>query len=204
MVTIVRKNVNPELICTSDPDKRSAKQRERQEEMIRKANENDLAMVAQIYEHIHTQEEAGHLTIGWARGVYPVADTARAALKRDDLFVLEAEGQILGAAIINQTQVDVYADGSWAFPAADSDVMVLHTLVIEPDASGKGLGRQFVRFYETYAAAHGCHCLRMDTNARNTRARAMYRKLGYREAGIVPCVFNGIEGVGLVLLEKQL
>ena len=44
----------------------------------------------------------------------------------------------------------------------------------------------------------------MDTNERNEKARAMYRKLGYREAGIIPTVFNGIPGVGLVLLEKRI
>lgn len=32
----------------------------------------------------------------------------------------------------------------------------------------------------------------------------LYARLGYREAGIVPCVFNGIKGVGLVCLEKKL
>ena len=32
----------------------------------------------------------------------------------------------------------------------------------------------------------------------------MYRKLGYREVGQVPTVFNGIDGVMLVLLEKSL
>ena len=44
----------------------------------------------------------------------------------------------------------------------------------------------------------------MDTNAINAAARAMYAKLGYREADIVPCVFNGIPNVNLVLLEKKL
>ena len=44
----------------------------------------------------------------------------------------------------------------------------------------------------------------MDTNAINRRARALYHKLGYREAGIVPTTFNGIPGVDLVLLEKAL
>ena len=34
--------------------------------------------------------------------------------------------------------------------------------------------------------------------------RALYRKLGYTETGIVPCDFNGIEGIRLVLLEKPL
>ena len=59
-----------------------------------------------------------------------------------------------------------------------------------------------MRFYEELAASYGIHDLRMDTNERNQRARRLYARLGYREAGIIPTVFNGIEGVGLVLLEK--
>lgn len=46
--------------------------------------------------------------------------------------------------------------------------------------------------------------LRIDTNAINSAARRLYAKLGYREADIVLCVFNGIPNVNLVLLEKKL
>ena len=172
--------------------------------MIRKAVQADIPAVAAIYDKLHTEEEAGRITIGWIRGVYPTEDTAWQALSRGDLFVQEDSGRIVGAAIINQTQVDAYYGGPWQFAAADSEVMVLHTLVIDPDAAGRGFGKQFVAFYEDYAIQNGCKVLRMDTNSRNTRARAMYAKLGYREAGIVPCVFNGIAGEGLVLLEKML
>ena len=172
--------------------------------MIRKALESDIPAVAAIYDKLHTEEEAGRATIGWIRGVYPTEDTARQALSRGDLFVQEDGGAIVGAAIINQTQVDAYYGGPWQYAAEDNEVMVLHTLVIDPDAAGRGFGKQFVAFYEDYAIQNGCKVLRMDTNSRNARARAMYRKLGYREAGIVPCVFNGIEGVRLVLLEKML
>ena len=65
-------------------------------------------------------------------------------------------------------------------------------------------GRAFVAFYEDYARKNGCICLRIDTNEKNENARRLYAKLGYREAGIVPCVFNGIPGVNLVCLEKKL
>ena len=172
--------------------------------MIRKALESDIPAVAAIYDKLHTEEEAGRATIGWIRGVYPTEDTARQALSRGDLFVQEDGGAIVGAAIINQTQVDAYYGGPWQYAAEDNEVMVLHTLVIDPDAAGRGFGKQFVAFYEDYAIQNGCKVLRMDTNSRNLRARAMYGRLGYREAGIVPCVFNGIEGVELVLLEKSL
>ncbi len=127
-------------------------------------------------------------------------------LFRGDLFVeLDESGRIVGSAIINQIQVkDAYVHGAWLRDSEDDDVMVLHTLAISPRASSRGWGKKFVAFYEEYAKKKGCHDLRMDTNERNLRARAMYRSLGYREIGCVPTVFNGIAGVNLVLIEKVL
>ena len=168
---------------------------------IRKATVRDLDAIEKLYNEIHTAEEAGAITIGWIRGVYPTRRTAADAVSRGDLFVLTEEA-ILGAAIINQTQVDGYFGAPWRY---DTDaVCVLHTLVISPKAAGNGYGRAFVEFYERWAAAHSLPELRMDTNAKNAVARAMYRKLGYEEIAIVPTVFNGIPDVDLVLLEKNL
>lgn len=168
---------------------------------IRKAARADLDAVCRIYDQIHTAEERGEAAIGWQRGVYPERETAEAALARGDLFVQEQNGEIVGTAILNQTQVDSYAGANWRYDAPDSEVMVLHTLVIDPEAKSRGLGREFAAFYEGYALAHGCRYLRIDTNARNARARRFYQKLGYAEIGVVPCTFNGIAGVQLVLLE---
>ena len=136
--------------------------------MIRKATMQNIDAVAQIYDAVHDAEESGALCTGWDRSVYPVRQTALAALARED------------------------------------EVMVLHTLVVDPQAKGRGYGSRFVDFYESYALEHGCRYLRMDTNERNASARALYRNLGYREVSIVPCAFNGIPGVQLVCLEKTL
>lgn len=171
---------------------------------IRKASLKDIQGISLIYEDIHTAEEAEECTIGWMRGVYPTEQTAMDALNREDLFVMEDAGEIVGAAIINQTQVDVYRDAPWMHPCTDDQVMVLHTLVISPTAQGHGYGNAFVSFYENYAREKGCPYLRMDTNCRNHSARALYKKLGYREIGLAPCTFNGIAGVQLVLLEKKI
>ena len=83
-------------------------------------------------------------------------------------------------------------------------ILELKNLAVLPEAQGKGYGKAFVAFYEQYARENGCRVLRMDTNRRNARARKMYAGLGYREIGIVPCDFNGISGIDLVLLEKPL
>ncbi|MCR4740872.1 MAG: GNAT family N-acetyltransferase [Lachnospiraceae bacterium] len=189
--------------------------------IIRKATEADLDAIEKIYDDIHTAEERGEVTIGWDRAIYPVRKTAEAALKRGDLFVLEdskipgegrisetgeplEESDILGTGIINNVQVDSYEKASWEYDVPDEKVCVLHTMVISPAVGRRGYGKKFVKYYEDYAKTNGFPELRLDTNARNKRAREMYKKLGYKEVGIVPTVFNGIEGVDLVLLEKYL
>ena len=172
--------------------------------MIRKAELGDLDAVARLYEEIHDAEEAGLITTGWKRGIYPSRQSALSSLQREDLFVLVKDGRIRGSGIINQIQVDVYAGALWQYDVPDDKVCVLHTLVISPAAFGKGYAGEFLNFYEQYATQHRCPELRIDTNERNTAARAMYHKRGYREIGIVPTVFNGIPGVSLVLLEKCL
>ena len=172
--------------------------------MIRKATEKDIKAIAAIYEDIHTEEEKGNLTIGWQRGVYPTEKTAADSVAKGDMFVCERYGHVVAAAKINKEQVDVYADGKWEFEADDEKIMVLHTLVVSPSVQTSGIGKEFVKFYEEHALAEGCPYLRMDTNERNKRARAFYKSAGYKEIGMVPCVFNGIDGVQLVLLEKKL
>lgn len=171
--------------------------------MFRKATAADLDGIEMIYDHIHDAEEEGIVTTGWLRGIYPTRDTAMAAIERDDLFVQLDGDKIVGTAIINQVQVDVYDGAPWEYDVPADRVTVLHTLVIDPLEEGKGYGKAFVGFYEQYARERNCLYLRMDTNERNTNARAFYQKLGFREIDIRPCLFNGIPGVNLVLLEKK-
>lgn len=171
--------------------------------MIRKANENDIDAIECIYNKIHDLEESGASTIGWRRGWYPTRDTAMTALKHDELFVYDDSG-VLAAGIINRHQLDCYRQAHWHVSANDEEVMVLHTLVVDPDHSGQGIGTKMVKFYEQYARDNGCKALRIDTQAKNTTAKKMYARLGYTEVETIVCDFQpGLDAVNLVLLEKE-
>lgn len=172
--------------------------------MIRRATKHDIPWIVSIYGKILELEAQGKACTGWKENIYPTEKTAQDALAKNELFVLEEDGRVLAAARINQEQVPEYANCQWAYNAPNSEIMVLHTLVVDPDSSGCGIGSKFVRFYEEYALKCNCHYLRMDTNAKNAVARALYKKLGYSEQAIVSCDFNGIDGVQLVCLEKRL
>ena len=174
------------------------------EKKIRLAFAEDVRAVSRIYDHIHDAEEANRASIGWVRGVYPTVHTAEEAITRRDLFVYEEEGQIMASGIVNQIQPPAYAEGNWAAAAAPEEVMVLHTLVVDPGWSGKGIAHAFVQFYEEYARSQGCCELRMDTSEINTPARAMYRKHRFTEIGIAKSELSGIPDVSLVMLEKYI
>lgn len=171
--------------------------------MFRKATVNDIDEITALYMDVHTEEEAGRMSTGWIRSIYPTMETVKTMVASDDLFVNEIDGKIVTVGRINQEQVDVYENVDWEYKFGEEEVMVLHTLAVLPSEQGKGYARSFCQFYENYALDHGCPCLRIDTNEKNQKARALYKKIGYREAGIVPCIFNGIEGVPLVCLEKM-
>ena len=172
---------------------------------IRAAVWEDIPRVAAIYDRVLTEEVNGRAVIGWIRNVYPTEQTALDSFQAGTLFVLEEDGVVAAAAKIDQNQVPEYINAPWKYPDAPPEqVMVLHTLVVDPAFAGKGCGTRFVRFYENYAREKGCPYLRMDTNTKNTAARRLYAGLGYWEAGIVPCMFNGIPDVQLVCLEKRL
>ena len=172
--------------------------------VIRKAKMADLSAILEIYDDIFALEEAGKITSGWVSGIYPTEVSALDAINADEMFVMEDGGNVVAALRINQVQMPAYAEVKWEFEAVPDKVMSFHTLVVSPKANGRGYGTRFVKFFEGYALGKGCPYLRIDTNARNARARALYARLGYREAGIINCVFCGIPNVDLVCMEKAL
>ena len=172
--------------------------------VIRKATAADVDAVAKIYLQAHDEIEKGNMFTGWVRDIYPLKSTAHNAFEKDWLFVAEEDGEVVATAIINQYQGPIYLEAEWEYDAKDEEVMVLHTLVVSPMHMKKGIGTKIVDFYEQYAKEHNCPELRMDTNEINTIARKLYKRLGYKEVSIVPCVFNGIPGVNLVCLEKRI
>ena len=171
--------------------------------MFRKAEPRDLDSIAAIYDRIHDNEEAGKTTIGWVRSIYPTRATAQSSIEFGDMYVEEVDGVVIAAAKINQEQVPEYANAQWQWDAPEEKILVLHTLVVDPEKGRGGYGKAFVAFYEDMARDMGCPYLRMDTNVRNVIARQLYKGLGYAEVGIVDCQFNGIPGVQLVCLEKK-
>jgi len=171
--------------------------------MIRKAKLEDIEAIASIYENIITLEEAGKYTTCWVRDIYPTEKTSLNVLGEGTLYVLEENGAVLGSAIINQKAADGYDKAAWKIDATMEESLVIHTLAISPDATHKGYGEAFIRFYEDMGKSLGLKALRLDTNEKNIKSRPFYKSLGYTEVDIVKSNFNGVGIVNLVCIEKK-
>lgn len=170
---------------------------------IRLAKNEDISEIERIYDEILELEKEGKYSTGWIKNVYPTKNTILQGLAAKDLYVLENHLEIVASARINNKQMEEYKQGNWTKVLPDNQVLVLHTLTVRPKESGHGYAGFFIEFYNCLAKERNCRSLRIDTNVRNRKARDMYNKLGFEEVGIVPCEFNGIAGVNLVLLERD-
>lgn len=173
--------------------------------MIRPATVHDLTAIAQTYEEILDLEDKRPTSFtNWQRGKYPTIQTARKALEEGTLWVLEEDGVVCGSANLNKLQLPEYDLIPWVFAAEADQVAVIHTLVISPRFSGRGLARRLVSFCEEEGRRQGCTVMRLDTYVENQPAKAMYPKLGYRMAGIAHFLFQGFLDEDLICYEKQL
>jgi len=116
--------------------------------------------------------------------IYPTRATLQADLDDRALYVASTPTRPLaGAFTLNQRQEPEYAAVAWQI--AGAPIAVVHRLMVHPATQGTGVGRQLMRLAERQAHRLGFRVLRLDTLVANDRALALYRGLGYREAGPV-------------------
>ena len=172
--------------------------------MIRRARAEDVDATARIYEALMDREEAGQGATNWKRDVYPTRETARRAQEAGWLYVKEdGAGCICASMILNHEQPPCYRDADWQVTAAPENVLVLHTLCVDPACAGRGIGREMVRFALSHARETGMRAVRLDTYEGNAPARALYAGLGFRLAGRADVLHEGVIPETLVLFEKE-
>ncbi len=86
-----------------------------------------------------------------------------------DGYMIEADGKTVGIALTAKT----YSR------EAGGKVLWLEELFILDGYRSRGLGREYFAFIERYARENGFARIRLEVEAENVRARALYEKLGY-------------------------
>ncbi|WP_412509763.1 GNAT family N-acetyltransferase [Roseovarius sp. SYSU LYC5161] len=65
----------------------------------------------------------------------------------------------------------------------DQGNIMLENLAVFPDAAGRGVGKELIRFCETEARQRGVRTVRLYTNEKMTENLSIYPRLGYVDTG---------------------
>lgn len=80
-----------------------------------------------------------------------------------------------------------------------------HTVILSPEARGKGAGVALMQAVEAHAASAGAHLMMAGVSGENTPARAFHAKIGYAEVAIIrEAGFKFGRYMDLVLMQKFL
>ncbi len=159
--------------------------------MIKKATQEDIQNVADLYNKMISFEDSNVKYTSWQKGIYPTVDTARLGVKNDSLYVFEENGELLGSVILDTKQAPEYRKVNWSVNAKHSEALVIHTLCVDPNAAGSGIGSAMVDFAKQLAKEKGCLTIRLNTTERNTPAAHLYQKNGFTVAGTQKILLNG-------------
>lgn len=171
--------------------------------MIRLGKKGEEKKISDVYEALLDKEEREGSYTKWVKGVYPTIEVAHTHLLLQDMYVLEREGVVCGAMILNHDQGEEYEELPWSYKGEKEDILVIHTLCVHPSYTKQGCGEELVRFAQEEAKKRGCKAIRIDTNKKNLPAQRLYTRLGFVLKGQKKALLQGLLRSELVYLEWQ-
>ena len=82
--------------------------------------------------------------------------------------------------VVNTKYNPEYDDAAWKIDAKPGEVMVIHMLGVHSDFSGRGYGKQMVRFALDLAREAGMKAMRLDVLKGNLPAERLYPAMGFQ------------------------
>lgn len=158
------------------------------------ASAREAEAVGSLYDLVNDyfEKHENYCYPNWQKGKYPILEDARRAFNNQTLYILKAEGVIVGSMIINHSQHPEYRKIPWTLQVPDESVMTMHTVVVDPEYRGRGLGEKLVRFGIDFCKNFGAKTIRLDTHYKNIPARRLYEKCGFRSLGCHKAFVDGI------------
>jgi len=102
-------------------------------------------------------------------------------LDRNELYVKEHEGSVVGAIVVSTFMDEEYVPIEWLTPNGNSTY--IHRLCVDPACQGKGFAQELMDFAEENSKAQGFASVRLDTFSQNKRNQRFYEQRGYQKLG---------------------
>ena len=147
--------------------------------MIRKGHPNDIDEIMNLCKDC-TKHMMQQGIFQWNMH-YPNVAAFENDVKRDELFVLEMNHQILGTIVISSFMDEDYAAVEWL--TQNKNNIYIHRLAVHPEYQSLGFAQQLMDFAEAFATKNNYLSIRLDTFSQNKRNQQFYEKRGYQKLG---------------------
>ena len=114
---------------------------------------------------------------------YPNKTAFENDIKRNELYVLEIEGEVKGSIVISTLMDKEYIPIKWL--TKNENNIYIHRLAIHPELQGKGYAQQLINFAEQFAIENNYYSIRLDTFSLNKRNQKIYELRSYKRLGDV-------------------
>ncbi|WP_396591315.1 GNAT family N-acetyltransferase [Allomuricauda sp. R78024] len=110
---------------------------------------------------------------------YPSESAFLNDLERNELYVKESNGKVIGTIVISTYMDEEYVPIQWLTPNGNS--IYIHRLGVDPIYQGKGYAQELMDFGEAYSKSNGFVSVRLDTFSQNKRNQRFYEQRGYQK-----------------------
>jgi ribosomal protein S18 acetylase RimI-like enzyme len=137
-------------------------------------------------------------------GIHPTEPMLSSAISAQTLYLGTENGALCAAMIVNNDVPAGYADGAWQSVLEEREYLVLHLLAVSRDCRRRGLAGAMVRGALEAARRAGKRSLRLDAWDGNAPAHALYRSLGFSDAGRMHETYDDGSSLDFYLFEYLL
>jgi ribosomal protein S18 acetylase RimI-like enzyme len=110
---------------------------------------------------------------------YPNKKAFTNDVKRDELYILEFNGQVIGSVVLSDFMDEEYIPINWL--SENDKNLYVHRLAIDPRHQGKGYAQKLMDFAEAFAKDNNYRSIRLDTFSQNKRNQKFYELRGYKQ-----------------------
>ena len=149
--------------------------------MIRRATYFDIEPILELTKAC-TKHMIANNIYQWNAN-YPNPIAFENDIKRNELYVIEQDSEIIGCITCSTHMDEEYRPVSWLTPNKDN--LYIHRLAVHPEYQGQGFAQQLMDYAESFARKYHFSSIRLDTFSKNGRNQKFYELRGYQKRGAV-------------------
>ena len=168
------------------------------------AKTEHIEAIMNLYRKVVAHVNTTNIKLGWNTESYPDVSFVTAAVNAGQMCILEENGQVIAAGVVNHNVNSEYDDIDWAVKGPKEKVSTIHALATDPEYRGKATADRLLKDIEAYCRAQGDTAIHLDVIDTNIPAYKLYIRNGYTEVACIKMYYEVVGTREFWMMEKVL